>query len=386
MSADASATSTPLLLDEPFRLLFPVGAVGAIAGVATWVAFGLGWSDSYDARAHMLLQICGFELAFAAGFLMTVVPRFLESLPTRRWELFAAASIAVTTIVALGLGQVAAGAWGGLSLGTLLALFCLRRLRHRADDPPPYFAFLPAALLAAVAGPALVLHPLPGWPHLGEMLVGQGVLLPLVLAIGSHLGPRLLHGHRGFPETTTPAAHRRLALVGLGGLLLLATFPLAVKYPTTGLALRAALVSAYLLGVLRLYRTPWQPWPQLHLMRWSFLSLCAGLWWAAADPFGAAAALHLTFLGGFGLLTMIVALRVVTGHCDREAWWDGARPAVWLPAGLVALALPVRLVADVLPAARSAWLALAGLLWAAAWVLWLALYLPRLGPSYVTPD
>ena len=68
-----------ILLEEPFRLFFPLGVFGGLCGVWPWVAYHLGWADSYSAYGHGLLQIQAFEMAFAVGFLMTVLPRFLEA-------------------------------------------------------------------------------------------------------------------------------------------------------------------------------------------------------------------------------------------------------------------------------------------------------------------
>lgn len=52
-----------------------------------WLWYYLGWIDRYAGLYHGLFQIQGFERAFAAGFLMTAMPRFLETPGTRPWEL-----------------------------------------------------------------------------------------------------------------------------------------------------------------------------------------------------------------------------------------------------------------------------------------------------------
>ncbi len=356
-------------------------------GVWPWVGYHLGWAESYSGIGHGLLQIQGFEMAFAVGFLMTVLPRFLETTATRLWELTLGWCLCAVGIMALTLDAWFLGEALFLALAVHVSVFGLRRLHGRGDDPPPFFAFLPVGFLSAGGGAALLLWPLPGFPRLGENLIEQGVLLAFVLAVGSHLGPRLLYGNRTFPETTTPAAHRRLLVFAGVGLALLVSFPIeAAGHSGTGQVLRAVIVSGYLFGVLRVYRSPAQPWIHVHLLRLSFWSLCAGLWLPPLLPDHALAALHLTFIGGFGLMTIVIATRVVAGHCDAESLWEGNRLPVVLPVGLIALSVPIRLAADLVPLIYFECLAVAGILWLAGIALWGLIFLPKLGPSHVSPD
>jgi len=368
-------------------VFFPLGIVACLPGVWPWVAFRMGWTDSFSGIGHGLLQIQGFEMAFAVGFLMTVLPRFLETRPTRLWELVIGWLLCTAGVVALAAGSLRLGEGLFLALAVHMSIFGLRRLHGRGDDPPPFFAFLPIGFISAISGAALILWPIPGYPRLGENLVEQGMLLAFVLGIGSHLGPRLLYGNRTDPETTTPAAHRRLLVLAGVGLLLLASFPLEVGvHGTVGRVLRAAIVSGYLFGVLRVYQSPIRPLIQPHLLRLSLWSLCAGLWLAVLLPGYSLAALHLTFISGFGLMTIVIGTRVVTGHCDAEALWDDNRLIAAAPAGLILLSLPVRLAANVAPQFYFECLAAAGALWLAGVVLWGVLFIPRLGPAHITPD
>lgn len=361
--------------------------LGGLLGVWPWLRFGLGWGVAPSGYAHGLLQIQGFEMPFAVGFLMTVIPRFLETRPTRVWELTLGWCLGAAAITAFAVDAWRLGEMLFLGLGVHIMVYGLRRLHGRGDDPPPFFAFLPVGFISAVGGAALILWPLAGFARLGERLVEQGILLAFVLAIGSHLGPRLLYGNRTFPETTTPAAHRRLLILGGLGLLLLATFPLeAGGFALAGQLLRALIVTSYLMLVLRVYRTPERPWLHVRLLRLSFLSLCAGLWLAPLWPAVYLAAMHLTFIGGFGLMTVIIATRVVTGHCDAESLWDEQRWQVTVPASLVALSVPARLLADLVPQWFLPAIAAAGALWLSGLFLWGVVFVPMLGPSHVTPD
>lgn len=388
MTTPDPTPGSDILLVEPFRVLFPVGVLATLVGVVPWLSFALGWAQPPAGYTHGMLQIQAFEAAFAAGFLMTALPRFLETTQTRWWELLTSLSLCLGLTVALGTSNWRVGQWLFLALMTHLLIFVGRRLVTRGDDPPPFLAFVPIGLLAGFLGALTILWPVPGLTRLGERLVQQGVLIPLILAIGSHLGPRLLYGPRPFPETTTPAAHRRFALLLGLGIMLLASFLVeAAVNPRLGMILRALIVSGYLLIVLRVYRPPTQNLFHLHLLRLSFFLLPLGLWIGA---FGTAtqqlSALHLTFVGGLGLMTFIIASRVVIGHAGFEDLWDNHRVPLALPLGLIAIATPVRLAADAFPAHYAQWLGASAAAWLLGVALWGIWFIPKMSPRHVAPD
>jgi uncharacterized protein involved in response to NO len=66
--------------------------------------------------------------------------------------------------------------------------------------------------------------------------------------------------------------------------------------------------------------------------------------------------------------------------------WEGHHWQVITPVGLIALSVPVRLLADLVPQFYGEGLAAAGILWLAGVVLWGVIYIPKLGPAHITPD
>ncbi|MBT4096479.1 MAG: NnrS family protein [Gemmatimonadetes bacterium] len=381
-------SATQILLEEPFRVMFPVGVLATLLGVVPWLTFALGWTQPPSSYSHGMLQIQCFEASFATGFLMTALPRFLETTPTRWWELLLGVCLALAMTLALATQNLRLGQWLFLALLVHMLMFGARRLRTRGDDPPPFFAFLPIGLTAGLVGSVAILRPIESLPRLGENLIQQGILLCLVLAVGSHLGPRLLYGHRGFPETTTPAAHRRAAGLFLLGLLLLVSFFIeAAGARQAGLILRATIVTGYLLTVLRIYRVPTTNLLHVHLLRLSFVMLLLGLWVAAiAPPPHQIASLHLTFVGGLGLMTFVIASRVVIGHTGFEDLWQSHRAALVIPLSLIALATPLRLAADALPDHYTAWLGASSAAWVGGVALWGVIFVPKMSPRHVADD
>ena len=88
-------------------------------------------------------------------------------------------------------------------------------------------------------------------------------------------------------------------------------------------------------------------------------------------------ALHVTFIGGFGLMAFAVATHVAYGHLGLEAPRDGAPAAVALCGAGIVLALLARVVAD-WSATYFLHLGAAAVVWLVGTGAWLALLGPRL--------
>ncbi len=87
-------------------------------------------------------------------------------------------------------------------------------------------------------------------------------------------------------------------------------------------------------------------------------------------------ALHVTFIGGFGLLAIAVATHVTASHCQGvPALRDGRATILRVVAGGVLLAALGRVTADA-TATYFEHLAAAGAVWIAATALWSARLLP----------
>ena len=213
----ATATSSSnhlrwdILLEEPFRIFFPIGVFGGFAGIFLWLAPDMDLGLPYGGLYHGLLQTQGFVMPFAVGFLMTVLPRFMETTGSKKWEIGLSVVLLVGSMVALYSGAFEVAEFAFLALLIHLLIFVLRRFVTRQDNPPAAFFLVGFGLLGGVAGIGLLLYPLPGFNRLGQNLLEQGMFLAFVMAVGSYLGPRLLYGVKGFPETEDVWARGYLA-------------------------------------------------------------------------------------------------------------------------------------------------------------------------------
>lgn len=376
-----------IVLEEPFRILFPLGFLGGIAGVFLWLAPYMDLGLPRGGFYHGLLQIQGFVMPFAIGFLMTVLPRFMETRHSQVWEIGLSAVLIIASNLALYLEAWQVAELGFLVLLLHLLIFALRRFASRRDNPPPAFVLVGFGMLCGLIGGVLLLFPLPGFIRLGPNLLEQGMLLALVMAVGSYLGPRLLYGVRGFPETKGPVFRSRLRLYGVLGLLLLVSFPMEAGWtPIWGRLLRALVVTVQLLVAVRIYHLPQAGRWHLYLLWLSFCSVPAGLWLVCLFPDYAMAMLHVTFVSGFGLLTIMISSRVVVGHCDVEDLWMRNAWSLIMPGLMLVLAAVARLSADLYPAAYLILLYGGALLWLLGMLIWGGVFVAKMAPSNVAPD
>jgi uncharacterized protein involved in response to NO len=214
-------------------------------------------------------------------------------------------------------------------------------------------------------------------PRLGIHLVSLGMVLSLVLGLGGLLVPTFTMMPRPLvvPGIAGPGqrAPRRRFYLPLTAALLAAFGFEALGWGAVAAWLRAGVGTALLLLVWKLFRLPGKRDVPGFATWGSGWLILAGLWAAALDPAHGVAAYHLVFVGGYGLLTMGIATRVVVTH----GGFSLAREKLLLhpvAAAAVLAALAARLSAEVLLArsgrAYVAALGVSGALWVAAWSWW----------------
>lgn len=368
---------------DPFRVFFPLGVVATWIGVGDWAFYASGLTMTYPGRMHALVQVQSFLMAFAVGFLFTALPRRTQGAPPSMAEMAAA-------VAALGANTVAllAGEWivAEVAYAALLALilqFALRRfLRAGGRRPPAAFLLIPIALLHGFAGAGLVAAAttiaMPPWAiRLGPLLVEQGVFLCLTLGVGSLILP--LMGGMAPPADLLSSPRERAKAIGYGlaGIALLLSFVAEALGSLRAAPLVRATVHVAVLGVSGVWKIPGKPGLHRRLAWISIWLMPVGLVLAAAAPSYRVAALHVLFIGGFGMLTFAVATHVSLSHLGLERLALGNPPAVIVLAVAFALSLAARLGAD-LTHSHLAHLGSAAALWIFGSAVWLAFLGPRL--------
>jgi len=328
-----------VLRREPYRLLFPLGALLAWAGVLPWLFFALRIRGAYEpindvlayrSFLHPLAELDGFLGCFAAGVLLTAFRP-----PPAAWQVAVAALAPLASAVCAALGHWQLGQLASLLLLAVMLEFTLRRL----DRPWPVslwwigMAFLMGAGGAALAEMAAArgndwfrMH------EIGRNLVIQGSFTGLAVAAA-----RVMRR-----DEHSPAALHLIA-----GVVFIASFFLARTH--IGFAIRAA-VTVWLALPLR---PEWELGPRnlrrsfAHLALWM---LAVGNAWVALAPQIRRAGLHVIFLGCFTAL-LLGALFPRSGEKPsfplRKLAWAG---------GLVALSMVGRVMVELDPSQFHLWM------------------------------
>ena len=371
---------------EPWRLLFPCGAVAAWAGVLPWLLLALGVTEEYRSIGHALTQVQAFLACFVAGFLFTFVPRRTGCPPPRASEL------ALVVVCAAGLaGSAWIERWAASQIFWLVwiavvgrfVLAGATRLRD-ATALPASLSWVPLSLAAGAAGSVLTAYGAAQgvggmWLHdVGRGMVLEGVTTGMVLGVGTFLLPVLLFGT---PPATARAGSR--ILHAAAAVLFFGSFFAGAWEMRVGFAMRAAIAAVVLAsaGIHRRAGAGRGAVPSV--ARIAVWCLPLGFALAAAFPAWRKAALHVGFIGGFGLLALAVSAHVAASHAGRPV-----RSARVLTMTVLLLAsIPARALVDLDPERFSLWLGVGSAAFLAGTVAWLATVLPalRMSPSGDVP-
>lgn len=373
---------------EPFRLMFPMAVAAGMVGASLWPLFVFGVIPVYPGIAHARIMVEGFLGSFVIGFLGTALPRLIEAPELTLAEALAFAA-ALVALVAFHTGGWTL--WGDatffcLILCLMLAMFARSLLRK--DLPPPGFVLVIFGLLCALTGSGIlaatqVTLRLPGWlPQLGRLFLNQGFILLPVMGVGAFLLPRFfgLPSRHDFDSTpgVPPGWMRTAVFSAICGLGILASFVLeAVGLVSAGCGLRAAVLAIYFFIEVPMHRAGWGGGGSLALaLRFALLCLPLGYLLLALMPSHAFSFLHVVFIGGFSILTLTVAGRVVLGHCGQSEKFERTLWSVLAMTGLVALAMLTRVSADWMPALALKHYAYAAITWVLGLLIWALGILP----------
>ena len=370
-----------MVLEEPYRVFFPLGVIAGIWGVMMWPILYAGWLSFYPGEAHTRLMVEGFMGAFALGFIGTAFPRLTGNHCWFAGEFLALLVLWLLTVFSHAAGHVAAGdsAFSVLLL-SLFAGMAGRWIFGSKDTPPPGFILA----LAGILGAAASVHFLSKGPgssmelyQFARLWLFQGFMLLPLMGIGPYLLPRFFGAasSHSFPESRTPPPGwwpRALAAT-IAGLLICTSFALEVYgNALAGQLLRAAVILGWFAFETPVFRKAKTKSTPGNAVRIAIVSLAAGCICAAFWPHTRVGSLHLFFASGLGLVTLAAGTRVILGHAGYHDLLVGK--IVWLrwTIGLLILAALTRMTSDFLPAVRMTHIIYAAWSWAAGGIIWLA--------------
>lgn len=385
----ARMAASPPILRGGFRPFFFFGAVWAVVALALWLGALLSGLDLPSALAplawHRHEMLFGFVGAIVAGFLLTAIPNWTGRLPIAGWPLAALIGLwLVARLAVLGSERIGLAAAALLDVGfyVVLALVGAREILAAKNRNLP----LVAMVLLFGAANAIDYASMSGLLADGEAGFRAGIALVTVMisVIGGRIVPSFTRnwlvkqGHdRRLPEQPNR--------FDIGVVIATIVAMLAwVLVPTTQVAGLALLVA----GILQLARLArWSGWrtlsdPLVAILHLGYLWVPTGmglLGWSILDTaIPRTAAVHALTAGAMATMILAVMTRATLGHTGRGL---RAGPATILAYALVTLGAILRVVAPLGALDYRVGLEAAGVLWAGAFIVFLAVYGPILGRS-----
>lgn len=373
---------------EPFRLLFPVGALIGIIGVMMWPLYAWKVTGVYPGPLHPRVMIEGFIGCFVTGFLATALPRLLG---VPKVSIYESVGFSAALAWTAWLHYSGRTLWGDLAffctILTLVFLLAVRTL-FRQDTPPPAFVLVAMGLLSALAGsfglaasqvaPGLS----PEWVMpFARLLLFQGFILLPIMGIGAFLLPRFfgLPNRQSFPESLAlpPGWKLRAAFAAACGLAVVASFALQVAgFMRWGYGLRAFAILVYFFREVPVHQAGFGGGSLALGLRIALFAIPLGYILLALMPGRTFTFLHVVFITGFSLLTFTVATRVVLGHSGQSEKFRASLWPVLVLCALICLAMFARVTADWMPKVQMSHYAYASVAWISGVLIWGVFVLP----------
>lgn len=371
----------PAILSGAYRVFFPAAALWAVASLALWLLYVSSLGGDFGANQNMMIWhahelVYGYGGAVVAGFALTAIPNWTGRTPVRGAELlllFALWFVARATAVMLlyGVDAEHPRAVAEIAFYGLFVLVAAREIiggkNWRNLKIVAVFLLLVAAALAAnMQRLGVFSSALSGWE------TGLSVLLLLICVIGGRIIPAFTtNWMRGQGIEKLPVMFNHFdALAIVVAAAVLAAYLLGAGGPFFTLA--AAVAAAF--HYVRLYR--WRGFatlksPIVTALHVSYFWVPTGfllLAFAEADFISDIAALHAFAVGGIGSTTLAVMTRASLGHAGLPLADSKLLTSIYMAVNLSAIS---RVVATLWFSEYENFLSISGLLWLAAFLLFL---------------
>jgi uncharacterized protein involved in response to NO len=266
------------------------------------------------------------------------------------------------------------------------------RLWRRRDVPPPSFILVALAVVCAMSGALLSI-----WTQYQEdafvaaawqrLLIYQGFMLFPILGVGAFLLPRFfgMATRQEFPESRTPPPGwlKKFWSALAVGLVIMVSFALeAMGWVRAGPALRLLATAWYLVWEVPFYKLGETRGPSARILQIAFSLLLIGFLAIGLRPEYRVSLLHLTLIGGFAVITLVVATRVVYGHSGNAALLGQSNRWLWVSVAVILLAMTTRISGDFWPKVLASHYSYG----AGGWIIGLLVWAGYVLPKVLRPD
>lgn len=378
---------------EPYRLFFPVGWILGLAGGLIWLPWLFNITDVYPGPHHPDLMIGGFLMTYSLGFITTALPHFTSTQAMTLNERITAWSIVGFLIFSFFLPIKAFAHGAELLLVLFIFFFAARRFLARSNNPPPSFAFIGIGLfLGAIGSLLLMLLDLDlidqSFRLIARSMFYSGFMLSLIIGIGSRLIPAFL-GHQpvhppnnfGSQKGFWPLISWDLKIMVI---VFISSFLFELNTSSVFIAhlLRLFLVTYVAIRYWKIYSLPRNK-GFMYLLLWlSSWSMVIGHLMMVLFPLWQLQSLHLIYVSGFGLLTIMISTRVTLAHGGFPLFPEKNSRAIFSTGILILMAAFFRFIGPMFVGHYEHMLIFSSISWCLALIIWLS----RFGTSWVKAD
>ena len=363
-----------------YRIFFPAGFVLGFWGAFVWILYTLNIM-SYPGLLHPEIMMGGFLLSFVLGFLCTAVPKFTNSFPCTKKELIVSVVLVIFLIISQVMASMQFFRICSFSVFLFLFYFVLRRFLNRKANPPAPFLFVGIGILSGLVGSSILFFSQFNFISLnlitlGRLFIVQGYILSFVLGIGSRLIPSLL-GFASSPDQIQKELSVKVYLI-LAGFFL-------ITY------IIEAFFSAYLGMVLRdfviifIAVVPWKIFKRPKRKAIHAYGLWISCWFLVLGHVGASLFLgfkmhfmHLFYVGGLSLMTILIATRVTLSHGGYNVGMEIKSKVLYVVVIFFVAAAITRFSAGLLPTQYQSHLLYAAVVWLLGLLTWGVVFIPKI--------
>lgn len=365
--------SCSIVLAEPYRIFFLLGSLWGVLGVLLWPLYYEKILPYYPWIAHARIMIQGFTGAFVFGFLGTALPKTMEVPHLKKWHLITLITLHSASVIFQLSNRVL---WGDFCFLVAITFFgstmALRYFKHAQERLSSSWILALFGLLSAFLStllPILQSYKVSEFQvQLYNLLLYQGFLIYPFLGIGAYLFPKLLN---------LPSSQFRKSSV-LKTLAYALTLTLSFLLEAggealLGITLRVVTLFTFWFKETHVFSMKRPSSPRGTLGNALYLTLAftgiAYLLLPWYQPQRVAIS-HFLYIGGFGMLILIVASRVVLGHCGEIELFKQSKASLKWWIFLIVLAILTRVTPAWVPSTTVSHHNYAAITWAVVMMLW----------------
>lgn len=311
------------MVHYPYRYFFILGILCAILGVGLWPLSFFGWNLVNDTLLfHKIIMIFGFLLSFACGFLITAYPSFTAGLKINRVEWWMMFIGQILIPIGALLDCYPLSLFGVLLNSVTMLYFMFNRSITGKNKLPDSFKFVWLAYIYVGIIAVLLFVKNQFLVTIDDELITNlfvtGVILNFLMGVGIKLFPVFL-GLNQFnfqiikKEPFYKSRYFIISILILLNLTLILDLNQNYKF---GNVVRSLIILFLLINQFKIYQRPKISFHAIGIWL-ALLSIPLGIFLRSFDLF-LTFGIHIFFICGFSLITLLVAGRVTASHGGHD--------------------------------------------------------------------